>query len=134
MNTTPKLDKHLYSKAGVSGLDPKTPLKIEEKHHAHRSASDCECHDCGRLLVKGEPMVVSSIECTQGVKGRTHRYEVHLACYDVVGEVVNALGKDATHTWEGRPPLSQLWAEHHKAIRKADKALAAKLEAGFGKP
>lgn len=128
------LDKELYGRGGVSGLNPKAPLVITEKSHVHRAQAEVECHDCGRLIAKGEPMMVSSIECTQGVKGKTSRYEIHLPCYDVVGAVVNVLGKNATHSFEGRPSLAKLWAENAPAIRKADKALGAMLEKGFGKP
>lgn len=128
------LDKNLYGKGGVSGLDPRAPLLVTEKHFVHRASQDIECHDCGNLISKGEPMIVSSLECTQGVRGKTTRYEIHLPCYDVVGQVVAILGKDATHGFDGRPPLTKLWADNHAAIRKADKAVAAQLERGFGKP
>jgi hypothetical protein len=129
-----RFDKDLYGSGGVSGLDPKAPLKTEEKHNTTRALSEVECHDCGQLIAKGEPMIVSSLECTQGTKGRTHRYEIHLACYEVVGEVVNVLGKQACHGFNGRPPLTKLWAEHSATVRKASKTLAKQLEGAFGKP
>lgn len=129
-----RLDKALYDRGGVSGLNPKAPLQITEKSFQHRAQAEVECHDCRRLIAKGEPMMVSSLECTQGTRGKTHRYEIHLACYGVVGQVVAELGKDATHSFEGRPGLHKLWKDHHAAIRRADKKLAAMLEQGFGKP
>jgi len=133
--TAPRHDPRLYGTGGVAdGLDPRAPLRVTEKPHQHRSASECECYDCGNLIAKGEPIVISALECTQGTKGKTYRYNVHLACYDVVGRVVLALGKDATHSFDGRPNLRDLWAAHHADIRKADKELAAQLEQGLGKP
>lgn len=127
-------DPKLYGNAGVSGLNPKAPLTITEKDHRHKSVTECECHDCGNLIAKGEPMVVSAVECTQGVRGKSHRYNIHIPCYDVVGRVVIALGKDATHGFDGRPGLRELWAKHHEELRRRDKALADQLAAAFGAP
>lgn len=129
-----RTDPRLYGKAGVAdGLNPKAPLQISERDHRHRSASEVECYDCGHLIAKGEPMVVSAVEATQGMKGKSHRYNIHLACYDVVGRVVMVLGKDATHSFEGRPSLLDLWRLHHVEIRRRDGELAKLLEGAFGK-
>lgn len=128
-------DPKLYGKGGVAaGLNPKAPLTITEKDHRHRAVSECECHDCGNLIAKGEPHVVSAVECTQGMRGKSHRYNVHEACYGIVGRVVLALGKEATHSFEGRPSLLDLWRLHHVEIARRDKELAKTLEAAFGKP
>lgn len=128
-------DPRLYGKAGVAdGLNPKAPLMVTERDHPHRSAAETECHDCGHLIAKGEPMIVSAVDCTQGTKGRSHRYQIHQACYGIVGRVILVLGKDACHSFDGRPSLRELWAKHHEAIRKRDKQLADTLEKGLGKP
>lgn len=135
MSSAARQDPRLYGKAGVAdGLNPKAPLVITEKPHQHRCASETECYDCGNLIAKGEPMVVSALDITQGMKGKAPRYNIHLACYDVVGRVVIALGKDATHSFEGRPKLGDLWRLHHVELRRRDKALADMLEGVFGKP
>jgi hypothetical protein len=135
LTTAQRHDPRLYGKAGVAdGLDPKAPLQVTEKGHPHRCASETECYDCGNLIAKGEAMVVSNIEAVQGLKGKSHRYQIHLACYEVVGQVINLVGKAETHSFEGRPSLVELWRQHHALIRQRDKDLAAKLEKGLGKP
>lgn len=133
--SAPRQDPRLYGKAGVAdGLSAKTPLTITEKDHPHRCAGDTECHDCGNLIAKGEPMIVSAVDCTQGTKGKSHRYQIHQACYGIVGRVVMLLGKNATHSFEGRPSLRELWKQNHEVIRQRDKNLADTLEKGLGKP
>lgn len=135
MSTAAKSDPRLYGKAGLAaGLNPKAPLVISERPHQHRCASETECYDCGQLIAKGEPMIVSALDITQGMKGKAPRYDIHLACYDVVGRVVIALGKDATHSFDGRPNLRELWRTHHVELRRRDADLAKALEGAFGKP
>lgn len=130
-----KADPRLYGNAGVAdGLDPKLPLQITEKDHRYRNASACECHDCGFEIAKGEAMVVSAIQCLRGVHGKSHRYNIHEACYAIVGRVVMLLGKEATHTFEGRPSLRDLWKQHHVTIKKGSKELYEMLLKGLGKP
>lgn len=130
---TQAIDKELYGKAGVSGLNAKAPLVITEKPFPHRAADDTICHDCGELIAKGEPFIVSAIEATKGMKGTSTRYSIHAGCYDIVGRVVLVLGKQATHSFDGRPSLRDLWKTHHKDIGAADPELAHMLEAAFGK-
>src|SRR6185312_9538584 len=126
-------DKDLMGRAGAADKSlRKAPLRITEKPHQHRAAEDIECYDCGRYIARGEPFVVSALECTKGTKGVAHRYDVHIACYDIVGRVVIILGKDATHSFEGRPSLRDLWAKNKKAIREGDQELAEMLEEAFG--
>lgn len=127
------IDKQLYGTGGVSSLNPKAPLVVTEKPHQHRAAADTPCHDCGQLIAKGEPFIVSAIEATKGLKGTNHRYSIHLACYDIVGRVVLIVGKAVTHGFDGRPPLTEMWKTHHKKIGAADPVLASELEGAFGK-
>lgn len=128
-------EKVLYGRAGkADGLNPKKPLEVQEKQRTDRAQTEGPCHDCGHLIAKGEVHVVSSVECTEGMKGTTHRYSIHEACYPVVGQVVAVLGKEATHTFAGRPPLTELWKQHHQAIRRQDVALATMLQQAFGEP
>lgn len=135
MKARAKTDDPAMSKGGYApGLDPKGKLVVTEKHFPHRAATEIECYDCGNLIAYGEPFNVSNIECVKGMQAKSHRLSVHLACYDVVGRAIAALGMAATHTFEGRPSLADLWKEHHADIQKKDKALAAMLEAGLGKP
>lgn len=129
------LDKDLYNRGGVVDKDlARSPLRITEKPFPHRmAAEDVTCHDCGQYIAPGEQFMVSALECTKGTKATQYRYSVHLACYDVVGRVVMILGKGATHAFEGRPPLSELWKQHRPAILGADPDLGAMLEMAFGK-
>lgn len=130
----PPLDKDLYSRQGVIDKGLKSaPLRVIEQPHTHRAMVDTECHDCGQIIAQGEPFVVSAIECTKGVRGTQYRYSIHMACYDIVGRVVLILGKDATHAFEGRPSLREIWKAHAKAIGDADPELAGMLEGAFGK-
>lgn len=136
MSTT---DDEAYRKAGLrpgsgmtDGLNPNGPLQISEKPHQHRAVADTPCHDCGNIISKGEAMVVSALECTQGMNGRSYRYNIHQNCYPVVGRLIMAVGKDKTHGFEGRKPLTDLWDEHRDTIRARDPELAKTLEGAFG--
>jgi hypothetical protein len=133
MAKTKKKDEEVYGRQGVAdGLDPKKPLECHEKSRTDRAVSEIECHDCGYLISKGESYIASSLECTQGVKGQVHRYAIHEACYQMVGQVVALLGKETTHTFAGRPSLRDLWKDHGKGIRAKDAAIADLLEGAFG--
>lgn len=134
MTAKQPIDKDLYSRQGVIDKGLKSqPLRITERPFQHRATVETDCYDCGQLIAQGEPFIVSALECTKGVRGTQHRYSVHLACYDIVGRVVAILGKDATHAFEGRPSLREMWKAHAKAIGAAVPELAGMLEQAFGK-
>lgn len=134
-------DKDFYKKTGerigsgvADGLDKNKPLTVTEKAYQHRATMEMDCHDCGNLISKGEPYQQSNVTAEQGFNAKSHRYECHLACYDVVGRVVMILGKEKTHSFDGRPSLRQMWADHHAEINAADDGLGAMLQGAFGKP
>lgn len=130
----PAIDKDLYDRRGMIDKGLKSqPLRIVEQPHQHRATVETDCHDCGQLIAQGEPFVVSALDCTKGVRGTGYRYSIHMACYDIVGRVVALLGKEATHTFEGRAPLTELWKLNKAAIRAGDAELADMLEGAFGK-
>lgn len=128
-------DKTLYGGKGLVAKELKNaPMVINEKVFPHRCAAQTDCYDCGQPINRGETMMVSAVEITKGMQGTSPRYNLHEACYEVVGRVISIIGKAQTHTMKGRATLQGIWNENAEAIRSADAELADMIQGVFGKP
>jgi len=125
----------MYGGSGLNETLEAKPLQVEETHHNHTATVTTPCHDCGRKIAAGSPMVVQRLTVSQGVNAQNFAYTLHPTCYRVLGQTVRVVPTHASHLFGvGRKSLRVMWAENAALITNSHPELAAILASAFPLP
>lgn len=126
----------MYAGGGLVSNEQLTkPMKVTEKHSdRHTAKQDTPCYDCGRIITQTTQMVISNVSISQGFNAQSFTYEIHPACYRILGQLIRIIPIEGAHLWgKGRASMRDLWKANIDRVEDANPALAAILERAFGR-